>query len=122
MSLDDTATSPDEPTYDALTETLAAELRGPDPVPADYGGILDPNVRGDESGNVQQDLKDPFADDAPSLAAEDPYWKGYREAERDFNLRREALQAAVSIGGSSQIVKVNAKEFYEFLLGPATGV
>jgi hypothetical protein len=115
MNLEDTATS-----SDPLTDTFTDEV-GPAPVPADYGGILDPRVRGDESGNVQtldlKELLETGAEIETTQAAEDPYYRGYREAERDFRLREVALVNAISLGGTSNIVVANAEAFHTFLRG-----
>lgn len=95
MSLDDTETSSD----------VEPEGHIVDPVPEEYGGILDPAVRGDASGNVQT-LKgldfEPsvYADVEAARAEEDPYWRGYREAQTEFNLRLKALELAVGASNS----------------------
>ena len=133
MSLDDTATSSDlEPeghVVDPLLDTF--ELR-PTPVPADYGGILDPQVRGDASGNVQTlepapadtplEGSDEWGEDKPQTT-EDPYWKGYSEGLRETNLRERALTIASAYQTADiDAVMVRAQRYLDFLRTPAETV
>lgn len=76
------------------TETSTEEVpREFQPVPAEYGGILSPEVRSDASGNVQQEEK---AQVEPPLDLSDPF--GFPDAaERERWMRERALSSYVSI-------------------------